>query len=430
MKKLIFALLVIAAMLIVAMPVAAQGPNPNYGAAYLPNPYIDLQNPAPWYNRTPEMTAAWAGDPFGGNPRLPVEVTYVPDGKGGVLQKIANAAWPYQGIVAKFGATPWMQYDYLGGGVPSTMSGDGTAPRKAIYIGGAWADPSVNPASKYGDFFGPVNLPGRASDESPFELPACATVKIPAAGSRWFKLDTWNKKIAGQAYSGGPDTFAKINTQIWLDDELDGATKPSGSAVFGAANKYMYGTAPDDYWSKGAFFYGAQSAGQGYLHGEGLEGYVMVVYGPNAMNPNFAFAPPNAWLYSLNVSASSGSVSRSGTAAGFAGQPQISAASGGDSAPAGNSISGINTKRSSNCNIGSPPYATSGPGFYCDSSDAAATYATFNNKQPQHLLWSEGTYDGWVHLRVVNQMIWDGTVTVCSYRQITADRASNATPNK
>jgi len=436
MKKLIFALIVVAALLVVAMPVAAQGPNP-YGVPYLPNPYLNLQNPAPWYNRTGEMNAQWAGDPFGGNPRLGVEVTYVPDGKGGVVQKIANAAWPYTGIVAKFGATPWIQYDALPGGIPSSMSGDGSAPRKAIYIGGAWADQAVDPAAKFGSFNGPVQLPQRGANENPFELPACATVKIPAAGSKWFKLDTWKNEARGSDVN-------KIATQIWLDDELDGATKPSGSAVFGAANKYMYGTAPNDYWSKGAFFYSSQQSGlsdykaadgtpllggpiggpgKGYLHGQGLEGFVMVVYGPDVLQPNYAFAAPNAWLYSLGVSGSGG-VQRSCTAAAFAGQACVTAPSGGNSLPGGNSLSQTHLSFSTEVKR----MCEANKGNVCDNplgNGGVSTYGEYNINQPSHLLFSEGTYDGWVHVRVVNQMIWDGTATVCSYRNVTAARARN-----
>jgi len=397
MKKMIFALIVIAALLVVAMPVAAQGPYPPNL-----NPYIPV---SAWYNRTSQMTAAWAGDPFGGNARLPVEVKYEPDGKGGVAAKLANASFPYTGIVAKFGPSPWAFQDVLPGGMPSSMSGDGSAPRKAIYIGGAWADPSVNPTGTYGKYMGSTNLPTRGTNENPFELPACATVKIPAGSSKWFKLDTWKKEPQGQVSGGGSaDTFAKINTQIWVDDELDGATAPSGSAVFGAANKYMWGTADDDAWSMNAAYKAPQTR-------EDINGFFMAVYGPDAMNPNYAFAPPNAWLFTLNVS-STGGVSRTCTSAAFAGQPCVSAASGGNSAPAGNSASGQHTNISSEMFINGVPAAGT-------VAQAVSIFGTFNPSQPSHLLWVEGTWDGWVFTRVINQMIWDGTVTVCSYRNMT-----------
>jgi hypothetical protein len=400
MKKLIFALIVIAALLVVAMPVAAQGPYPT-GNPF--NPYIPS---SVWYNRTSQMTAAWAGDPFGGNPRLAIEVKYEPDGKGGVAAKMANASFPYTGIVAKFGPTPWTFNDILPGGMPSSMSGDGSAPRKAIYIGGAWADKSVNPAAGPGGaYMGATNLQTRAADENPFELPACATVKIPAGNSKWFKFDTWKNEPSGQALGAGTDnTYAKVNTQIWVDDELDGATAPSGSAVFGAANKYNWGTADDDAWTTN--FSGVKQP----QTRESVNGFFMAVYGPDVLAPNYAFAAPNAWLFTLNVGATGG-LSRTCTAAAFAGQPCVTAASGGNSAPAGVSASNPHTNISSEGYVlGSPVAGT--------AANAVSVYGTFNPSQPSHLLWVEGTWDGWMFARVINQMIWDGTVTVCSYRNL------------
>jgi len=372
MKKLIFALIVIAALLVVAMPVAAQGPNP----------YVPV---TAWFNRTSQMTAAWAGDPFGGNPRLAIEVKYEPDGKGGVAAKLANASWPYQGIVAKFGLSPFSPQNILPGGIPSSMSGDGSGPRKAIYIGGAWVDPSVNPANSYTGYW---NLPMRGGNENPIELPACVTVKIPAASSKWYKLDTW-KTSAG--------TNDRIRTQIWLDDELDGATKPSGSAVFGAANKYMFGTAPNDAWQSNVYYgANAQNAAE-------LNGYVMVVYDPDVLQPNYAFAAPNAWIFTLDVSGS-GSLRRSCTAAAYAGEPCVTASKGGESSNAGVSMS---VTGQHNYDIATGALI---------SSNAVKGYGTFNPVQPSHLLWYEGNWDGWAFVRVFNQMIWDGTATVCSYR--------------
>jgi len=410
MKKLIFALIVIAALLVVAMPVAAQGPTP-----YQLNPYNPVSS---WYNRTAEMTAAWAGDPFGGNPKLGIEVKYEPDGKGGVAAKLANASFPYTGIVAKFGPSPFANQAILNGGIPSSMSGDGSAPRKAIYIGGAWADNAVNPkAGPGGSWMGTVNLDTRAGNENPRELPACATVKIPAGNSKWFKFDTWKKEPSGQVSGTSADTFAKVNTQIWVDDELDGATKPSGSAVFGAANKYNWGTADDDAWT--TLFSGVKQP----QTRESVNGFFMAVYGPDVLAPNFAFAAPNAWLFTLNVG-STGGLSRSCTAAAFAGQPCVSAASGGNSAPAGVSASNPHTNVSSelfvpviDINTGLPTNASLAAAG--TAANAVSVYGTFNPSQPSHLLWVEGTWDGWMFARVINQMIWDGTVTVCSYRSLT-----------
>jgi len=366
MKKLIFALIVVAALLLVAMPVAAQGPNPW-------KPF--------WYDRTPLITAAWAGDPFGGNPRLAIDVRYEPDGKGGVAAKYANASFPYTGIVAKFGQTPFSPGNILPGGIPSSMSGDGSGPRKAIYIGGAWADASLNPVGNYcweqNTNVSP-DFKCRESNQTTYEIPACATVKIPAASSKWFKLDTWKRDVAGRV----------LNTQIWLDDELDGATKPSGTAVFGAANKYFWGTAPYDAWSANVYF------GANAMDPNEINGYFMIVYDPDVLQPNFAFNPPNATIFTVDVSGS-GSLRRSCTAAAFAGQPCVSAGSGGPSTATGNSVTGI---------LGQQDKIRG---------------ATYNPNQPNHLLWTEGKFDGWVFVRVFNQMIWDGTVSVCSYRNVT-----------
>jgi hypothetical protein len=44
------------------------------------------------------------------------------------------------------------------------------------------------------------------------------------------------------------------------------------------------------------------------------------------------------------------------------------------------------------------------------------SWAQYNPFQPSHLLWWEGHLDGWVHARVFNQMVWEGVVSVCSYR--------------
>jgi len=367
MKKLIFALIVVAALLVVAMPVAAQGPDP-YGRV--------------WFDRTPQITPAWAGDPFGGNPKLMWDVKYVPDGKGGVMMQgngaggAPGAAWPYTGIVAKFG--PYPPGSFLPGGIPSSMSGDGSTPRKAIYIGGAWADASVNPVGNY-CWEQNTNVPPvfqcRESNQTPYEIPACATVKVAAGGSKWFKLDTWKKDNSGRA----------LATQIWLDDELDGATKWSGSAVFGAANKYFWGTAPFDGWSANVFW------GANAMNPNEINGYFMIVYDPEALAPNYVYAPPNAAI--LTGGGSSGT---SGTcdAAAYAGLPCIKASSGGPATDGSRSINSM-----------------VGP-------ERKIIGATHNNSQPSHLLWTEGGYDGWVYVRVANQMIWDGTVTVCSYRAL------------
>jgi len=403
MKKLIFALIVIAALVVVAMPVAAQGPDP----------YIPVRA---WYNRTSQMSATWAGDPFGGNPRLNIAVKYDPDGKGGVQSTYQSKSYvDYAGIVGKFGPSPWAFQDALPGGIPSSMSGDGSAPRKAIYIGGAWADPSVDPASATvaGKYMGSQLLPTRGGNEDPIELPACATTKITAGGSKWYKLDTWFRVRRGTVNgTGSADDYQKVQTQIWVDDELDGATQPSGSAVFGAANRYNWGTQDNDGWTVN------YSGNRGDMNPEDIQGFFMAVYGPDVLQPNYAFSPPNAWLFTLNVSGS-GSLSRTCTAAAYAGENCITGATaGGYSAPAGVSASTPHTNiTSESYYLGNPQAAT--------AANAVTVYGNFNPRQPNHLLWVEGTWDGWVFVRVINQMIWDGTATVCSYRHPTAQPAGN-----
>jgi hypothetical protein len=124
-----------------------------------------------------------------------------------------------------------------------------------------------------------------------------------------------------------------------------------------------------------------------------INGYFMLIYDPDALQPNYAFAPPNAAILTLNVSGA-GSLRRSCTAASYAGQPCVPASSGGPSTERGVSLTGM---------LG---------------DQAKIRGATFNPNQPSHLLWSEGTYDGWVYVRVWNQMLWDGWVSVCSYRAL------------
>jgi len=437
MKKLIFALIVVVALLVIAMPVAAQGPNPYQFFWYNRTPESQLQTvpadaAAIKYKTTTTSTLQlnkWmqaGGDPFGGWPRVGVEMSYNFDKAAGtVVPKGVNAAWPYTGIVAKFGLQPWnvskpgeaylpgsafAQEALLAGGVPSNASGDGSGPRKAVYIGGAWADASRVPVGNFCvDYRPDIQPPAscRETNQTPYELPACATVAIPAGTSKWFKLDTWKKDNAGRG----------LKTQIWLDDERDlnpneqalnaagvmtytaaalldqkvfddpRLAVASGKALFGAANKYFWGTAPADGWS-GNIYWGANA-----MDPNEINGYFMIVYDPDVLQPNHAFAPPNATIFTVDVSGS-GSLRRSCTAAAFAGQPCVPASKGGPSTNTGNSVSGM---------IGQQDKIRG---------------ATFNPNQPSHLLWTEGTYDGWVFVRVWNQMIWDGRATVCSFRDL------------
>ena len=242
-------------------------------------------------------------DPFGGRPITGT----VP---GGI------------GIVAKFGLTPWGAPNP--GGVPSRNSGDGTSPRRAIYIGGIW---------------------GASAGENPPELANCATIRIPAGNYRWFKLDTWSDR----------------RVRIWDDDELATATKASGSAVWGAADHYMLGTAPGDAWQKNAL---DRSQSDNFVNG-----FVMAIYDPDNLKPMWAFDPPNAALLSVSTD-SKGELLR-----------------GPDS---------ISVKDATGAGI--------------------EGYASFNPSEPRHLLWYEGHFNGWVFVSVYNQMIWDGVASVCSQR--------------
>jgi hypothetical protein len=272
------------------------------------------------------VTAGTNEDPFGGFP--------IP-GSGGIPGAI--------GIAGKFGYAPVA--GALPGGIPSTKSGDATSPRKAINITSTWADVSGG------------SLPG----ERAIEIPTCTTVKSPAGSSRWFKAEA----------------FRDSQLIVWLDDELNDATKPSGAAVFGAADAYMWGVAPGDKWQTNQFSdqYGVTS--YRYISGPYMEGYVMAVYDPNALQPNFGFPAPNAFILTLSTSGT-GSLRRSGTSVGAIGT--------------GVSIG----------SVGGGPHG----------------YGQWNYGEPKHLLWYDGKFDGWSYVRVYNQMVWDGVISVCSYRHV------------
>jgi hypothetical protein len=260
-------------------------------------------------------------DPFGG---LPITGT-IPDGVG---------------VVAKFGLSP-LGYA-LPGGVPSFKSGDGTTPRRAINISGMWG--TVNPSP-----MGPI-LASESPESftvTPVELPNCATLVIPAGKARWFKLETYRDR----------------RVQIWLDDERDGATTASGSAIFGAADRYMFGTAPGDGWQVNAL---RDSVPQ---TANFLEGFVLAIYDPDNLKPLWAFQPPNAAILSVNTDA------RGLLLAG----------------PDGITIA-----------------EATGAGIH--------GFANHNPNVPNHLLWYEGRFHGWVFVMAYNQMIWDGAASVCSQR--------------
>lgn len=260
-------------------------------------------------------------DPFGGYPITGI----VADGEG---------------AAARFGLSPF-GYAWPGG-VPSFKSGDGTTPRKAINISGMWATITRT-------FYG---IPADNSPEPvvvmpPLELPNCATLVIPAGTARWFKLETYRDR----------------RTQIWLDDEPSGATSASGFARFGAAARYMRGTAPGDAWQVNAL---SNSALQTPNF---LEGFVMAIYDPDNLKPFWAFRPPNAAILSVNTDARG--------------------------------------------------LLLPGPdGVTIEQATGAGVhgYANHNPNVPQHLLWYEGRFHGWVFVMAYNQMIWDGFASVCSQR--------------
>jgi len=338
MKKLVFALVLVVALLVVALPAAAQGPAPT-----------------PWFVRA----AGTNEDPFGGLPLYN-------DQKASAMS-------------AKF-LDPALGSDPVPGGVPSDKSGDGTSPRKAVYIGGAWA--AQQPSKGFGIDVG----------EHPQEIPSCVTMKIPAGQNRWFKYDSWKWAPSKASKTGYP-----IQTQVWVDDELDGATKPSGSAVFGAANLYSYGIQAWDGWS-GKLDANYDSTSYSVNSGPHSDGFVTWIYPPDMLQPNFQFAAPNAWIFTVNVG-SSGSLSRS--APGQAGvsnsilcQPPVSAKLNFDQA------TGL---------------ITSGIIGICKDN---VGYAQYNPDQPSHLLFYQSQVDGWSFARVLNQMVWDGTASVCSYRDV------------
>jgi hypothetical protein len=226
------------------------------------------------------------------------------------------------GIVAKFGLSPYGN-SFFPGGSPSLKSGDGTTPRKAISINGIWFEQGDRPA----------------------ELTNCSTVKMPAGTARWFKMQAYEDR----------------RIWIWLDDELNGATKPSGSAVFGAADEYMVGTQAFDAWQRNAF--------TDDVSGNYQEGFVLAIYSPDSLRPNYAYPPPNAGLLTFETNGR-----------------------------------GLLLQGVGNLSLAD----VTGTGI--------VGYGSFNPDQTGHLLWYEGQHNGWVYAMAYNQMVWDGVASVCSQR--------------
>ncbi len=243
----------------------------------------------------------------------------VADQPGGAQDPFGGA--PVVGGVGVVDGELTIKTTLVPGGNPSRASGDGTSPRKAINISGGWG-------------------PG----DPPAELSNCGTLRIPAGNARWFKLET----------------FENRRVRIWLDDELDNATKPSGSAVFGAANVYMWGTAAGDAWQTNAY----QTEFGGFK-----DGFVMAIFDPDNLQPNFAYAAPNAAILTFDTDAK-----------------------------------GLLQNNRDNLSL----EEITGAGIH--------GYGAHNPHQPSHLLWYEGRHTGWVYVMVYNQMIWDGTASVCSVR--------------
>ena len=168
---------------------------------------------------------------------------------------------------------------------------------------------------------------------------------------------------AGKARWFKLEAYDDRRTQIWLDDELDNATQASGRSTFGAADQYMLGTAPSDGWGINAL---RNSAPQTPNF---LEGFVMAIYDPDNLKPMWAFQAPNAAILSVNTDER-----------------------------------GLLLSGPDNISITD----ATGAGIH--------GYGSHNPNVTGHLLWYEGRLGGWVFVMVYNQMIWDGTASVCSQR--------------
>ncbi len=316
--KIAVLLFALVALLAIAMPAAAQAPTCPSQEALTNMWFVPRGCPVVRYA-------------LSGSTKLPAPFVYPSNGK---------YVTPFGGeplTSAKFGTN-----GILPGGTTKQEGGDGTSALKAIYIGPAW-DPNPSVRSDLG--------------ERPMEIPGCATVKVPAGTSRWFKAEGWENK----------------NLLLWLDDELDGATSPSGSARFGGADLYMSGL--NGAHPRAANAWDSPNTWTGYAvkTGPEIDGFVMAVYDPDNLKANDAFDAPNAALYTVNYSG------------------------------------GGSPRRSAPGYRGVSVFGVTGAGIH--------GYGTFNPNTPNHLLWYDGGNDpGWWNIRVYNQMIWDGTVSVCAYR--------------
>ena len=200
-----------------------------------------------------------------------------------------------------------------------------------------------------------LSFPGLAASESPEPVTLQPVQELPNCAIL--------KIPAGKARWFKLEAYADRRTQIWLDDELNSATQASGRSTFGAADQYMLGTAPNDGWQMNAL---RNSTPQTPNF---LEGFVMAVYDPDNLKPMWAFQAPNAAILSVNTDER-----------------------------------GLLLSGPDNISITD----ATGAGIH--------GYGSHNPNVTGHLLWYEGRFGGWVFVMVYNQMIWDGTASVCSQR--------------
>lgn len=167
---------------------------------------------------------------------------------------------------------------------------------------------------------------------------------------------------AGAAMWFKADTWKDKHLQIFLDDRLAGAATPKGPGT--ALDWKINGSAV---WGAAKnYFQGkapgapeeANSLGNSPQEVNFKQGFAFRVYDPDSLFPNYEYNAPNMWL--LTTRSARGANRRSVPSHGW-GNPET-------------------------------PFV------------------------PNHLLWYEGAFDGWVYIKAYNQMLWNGTMTICAYR--------------